>query len=235
MSACALHSENVMRRTAFCCVALVAACGFEGSQGGSEQVSAGPPIEPPPTGDVTVRGTIVSTELLGDLGIALLPAGFALPETSPCVPSNLRRYAQRGAFSINDAAPGEYMLVAYRFGPGYTSFQRTMRKITVGTTTTDAGIFTLPARVNAAAEEGGPGLAEDEGKVTWTAPPGFTIGFRTSAFDVTRETYLCSQGSRLTVLGNYEVPTSGIHDVKVVVESANKEQMSVQVIEAEND
>lgn len=232
MSACALHLENVMRRTAFCCVALVAACGFEGSEGGDEPVSAGPPIEAPPTGTVVVRGTITSPELAGEFGLALLPANFALPKTNPCVPSNLRRGAQRGAFTIKDAAPGEYQLAVYRFGDGYTSFQRTMRKITVGTSPTEVGTFALPARVNADAEEGdGPGLAPGDGdKVTWTAPAGFV----TSAFDVTLATYLCSEGSELTVRGNYEVRTAGIHDVKVVVESANKEQMSIQVIEAEH-
>jgi len=172
----------------------------------------------------------------GDFGVALLPNNFELPATNPCVPSNLRKGARPGAFSITGVAPGDYMLVAYHFGIGYTTFERTLRKVTVAGASTDAGAFRLPAPLRASASEGdgggpGGGIADDAGKVKWAVPAGFT----TLAFDVTNETFLCAAGVPLAVRGNYEVPTTGVHDVKVVVESASKELMSIQVIEADND
>lgn len=231
-----------MKTTAFCCVALAAAaCGFEGSDGSGEAVSAGPPVEPLPIGNGVVRGVLESPEMQGNFGVALLPNGFALPATSPCVPSNLRQGAQRGAFSIAGVAPGDYMLVAYHFGgDSYTSLERTLRKVTVTGESTDAGTFVLPAPVRARASDGGGpgggGPGGDDDKVTWSAPAGFS----TLAFDVSNATFLCQAGSPLLVQavqgvqGGYAVPTEGVHDVKIVVESTNKEQMAIQVLKADD-
>jgi hypothetical protein len=223
-----------MRRTAFCCIALVAACGFDGSTGsdeGSAPVSPAPPVEPLPSGTLRVSGRVASPEVGGYVHVALLlpPPGTPLPATSPCIPQGAHVVAvdmtpqpggSGGSFSFSNVAADDYLLVAYRFGEGFRTFERTMRPVTVNATATNVGEFALPPTLLVKASESdvlaaarGPG---SDDKVSWTAP----TGFLTSAFDVTRKLSVCERGKELSVQGTYEVsPKGDEREIKVVVES----------------
>lgn len=226
-----------MRTTAFCCVALAtAACGFEGSEGyqEGEPVSAGPPAEPLPTGTIEVTGQITSApnDPNGEFYAVLFPQGTSLPATSPCPPMGSRSVwvdpRSDLSFRFQGVASGTYELAVMHYSSGRYHLERTLRTITVGTSTTNVGGVPLPAPLNATVRSGfGPG--GDDDKVMWSAPSGFS----SSAFNVTNRAYVCYTGPVVTVRGTYEATADNVEIMKVVVESPDAKQMAIHVLDVD--
>jgi hypothetical protein len=220
-----------MSRTAFCCVALLAACGFEGSDGSDEPVSAGPPVGPLPAGNLVVSGSISPGTVGGEFYAALLPAGTTLPAELPCLPEGARSTFVDGVartFSFEAVGAGQYELAVLHFTPDRFHLERTMQAVTVGTTSIDVGGIALPMPLTARSEDSfgpsrGPG---GDDKITWTAPS----GFEGLAFDMKNKTDICKTGPVLSVSGAYEVAARDSRALKLVVQSAATRQLAAHLL-----
>lgn len=224
-----------MRGAALCWIALAAGgCAFDGAEGTAPIDPGSQPAPDLPKGNSRITGTISSSATLGSFGVALMPAGAALPQSNPCFPKNTPSYDTPSAldrtFVIPEVAPGAYTLVAYRVDNRVPrELERTMKAITVTGSDTDVGVLTLPDTLDPD-DVDGPG---DTDLVRWTAPPSLTAvaGFAFRIDGPGRSA--CTAGTTLNVSGTFQIPQSD-DDVRVGLEWPLTGQMAIKVVEADD-